>query len=199
MYYGLLIYPSLDEVLVAAIRRRYDPTVDVIAPHVPVVYPVPGEVGRDPLIAHVRHVTHACAPFQIRLGALRRSADHWLFLTPVEGNEDLGRLHLALHTGLLAEFRDTDREYVPHVGLGHFLRPGATYDWRDPRGEDFDAETFGAALSEAEPLLASPPERIDTLHLIALPDAAVEWFSGERSTFPRDARAEEVRAFTLGA
>jgi hypothetical protein len=199
MYYGLLIYPSVDEALVGAIRRKYDPTVDVVAPHVPVVYPVPGGVGRDLLISHVRNVTPACAPFEIRLGGLRRSPDHWLFLTPVDGNEDLGRLHLRLHTGLLAEFRATDRDYAPHLGLGHFLRVGATYDWRSPREEDFDAETYGAALREAEPLLAGAPQRIDTLHLVALPDAAVEWFSGERSTFPRDARAEEVCAFTLGA
>jgi 2'-5' RNA ligase len=199
MYYVLLIYPSVDEALVGAIRRRYDPTVDVIAPHVPVVYPVPGGVGRDPLISHVRDVTRACAPFEIRLGALHRSADHWLFLTPVDGNEDLRRLHLRLYTGLLAEFRATDRDYMPHVGLGLFLRAGAAYDWRSPRGEDFDAEAYGVALYEAEPLLASPPERVDTLHLVALPDEVVEWFSGEQTTFPRDSRAEEVCAFTIGA
>jgi len=198
MYYVLLIYPSVDEALVGAIRRQYDPTVDVIAPHVPVVYPVPGGVGRDPLISHVRNITLGSAPFEIRLGALYRSADHWLFLAPVEGNEELRRLHLRLHTGLLAEFRATDRDYAAHVGLGLFLRTGATYDWRNPRGEDFDAETYGAALHEAEPLLASPPERIDTLHLVALPDEVLEWFSGERSTFPRDSRAEEVCAFTIG-
>ena len=199
MYYVLLIYPSVDEALVGAIRRHYDPTVDVIAPHVPVVYPVPGEVGRDPLISHVRNVTSACAPFEIRLGALHRSADHWLFLTPVDGDEDLRRLHLRLHTGLLAEFRATDRDYAPHVGLGFFLRTGATYDWRNPREKDFDAEAYGAALHEAQPLLAGRPQRIDTLHLVALPDEAVEWFSGEPSTFPLDARAEEVCAFTIGA
>jgi hypothetical protein len=199
MYYVLLIYPSVDEDLVGAIRRKYDPTVDVIAPHVPVVYPVPGGVGRDLLISHVQSVTPACTPFEIRLGALHRSADHWLFLTPVNGNEALRRLHLRLHTGLLAEFRATDRDYAPHVGLGLFLKTGATYDWRSPREEDVDAVTYGAALHEAEPLLAGAPERIDTIHLVALPDEVVEWFSGERSTFSRDSRAEEVCAFTIGA
>ena len=199
MYYGLAIYPnSVDEALIGRMRRQYDPTVDVIAPHVPVVYPVPERVGRDPLISHIRNVTLACAPFEMRLGALRRSADHWLFLTPVEGKEDLGRLYLRLHTGLLAEFRDADRDYVPHVGLGHFMREGATYNWENPREEDFDAERYEAAAREAQPLLDGPAERVDTLHLVTIPDAAVEWFSGEESTFPGDSRAEEVRAFTLG-
>lgn len=200
MYYGLHISPNgVDEALVGRIRRQYDPTVDVIAPHVPVVYPVPDGVGRDLLISHIRNVTLACAPFEIRLGALHRSADHWLFLTPVDGKEDLRRLHLRLHTGLLAEFRDADRDYVPHVGLGHFMREGATYDWENPREEDFDAERYEAAVREAQPLLDGPAERIDTLHLVTIPDPAVEWFSGEGSTFPRDSRAEEVCAFTFGA
>jgi 2'-5' RNA ligase len=200
MYYVLLIYPdSVDQALAGRIRRQYDPTVDVIAPHVPVVYPLPGGVGRDLLISHVRNVALGCTPFEIRLGALHRSADHWLFLTPVDGNEDLRRLHLRLHTGLLAEFRATDRDYVPHVGLGLFLRAGATYDWENPREEDFDAERYEAAVREAQPLLDGPAERIDTLHLVTIPDAVVEWFSGERSTFPRDSRADEVCAFTFGA
>lgn len=199
MYYVLLTYPkNVDEALVGRIRRQYDPTVDVIAPHVPVVYPVPDEVGRDLLIAHVRNVTLGCAPFEIRLGALHQSADHWLFLTPVSGQEDLRRLHLCLHTGILAEFRDEERDYLPHLGLGHFIREDATYDWEHPREEDFDAERYEAAVREAQPLLDSPAERVDTLHLVTIPDAAVEWFSGEGSTFPRDSPAEEVCAFTFG-
>ena len=199
MYYGLHICPnSVDEALVGRIRRQYDPTVDVIAPHVPVVYPVPDGVGRDLLISHIRNVTLACAPFEIRLGALHRSADHWLFLTPVDGKEDLRRLHLRLHTGLLAEFRDADRDYVPHVGLGHFMREGATYDWENPREEDFDAERYEAAVREAQPLLDGPAERIDTLHLVTIPDEVLEWSSGERSTFSRHLRANEVHAFRIG-
>jgi len=180
-------------------RPRAVGVVAALAPHVPVVYPVPDGVGRDLLISHIRNVTLACAPFEIRLGALHRSADHWLFLTSVDGKEDLRRLHLRLHTGLLTEFRDADRDYVPHVGLGHFMREGATYDWENPREEDFDAERYEVAVREAQPLLDGPAERIDTLHLVTIPDAAVEWFSGEGSTFPRDSRAEEVRAFTFGA
>ena len=199
MYFGVLIYPSVDEALVGSLRRRYDPTVDVIAPHVPLVYPVPDSVGRDQLISHVRGVCRGSVPFEIRLGALSRTADHWLMLTPTEGGEALRRLHLRLHTGLLAESRGEDADYVAHVGLGLFLRAGATYDWRDPRVEDLDAETYAVALAEARPLLATPPERIDTLHLVALRDDIIQWSRGERSTFARDARAEEVCAFTMGA
>jgi hypothetical protein len=199
MYYVLLIYPKVDEALVGRIRRKYDPEADFIATHVPVVYPVPDSVGRDPLISHVRNVTGSCAPFEIRLGAFRKSPDHWLFLTLAHGNESMRRLYRLLHTGLLAEFRATDREYVPHLGLGLFLREGSTYDWEHPREEDFDADTYEAALREAQPLLEGPIQRIDTLHLVAIPDEVVEWFSGERPTFSRELRAEEVHEFRIGA
>jgi len=52
---------------------------------------------------------------------------------------------------------------------------------------------------KAEPVRAGPPQRIDTRHLVALPDEVVEWFSGERSAFPRGANAEGVCTVTIGA
>ncbi len=82
MHYVLLIYPRADAALVGRIRRKYDPTVDVVRPHMPVVYPVPESVGRDSLISHIQAVTADCRPFEIRLGGLCKSPDHWLFLTP---------------------------------------------------------------------------------------------------------------------
>ncbi len=84
MSYVLLIYPRTDP-LVGRIRRRYDPTVDVVEPHIPVVYPVPESVGRERLISHVQTVAGDCRPFEIRLGGLLRSRDHWLFLTLTQG------------------------------------------------------------------------------------------------------------------
>ena len=127
-----------------------------------------------------------CRPFEIRFGGLCRSPDHWLFLTLTQGSNSVKRLYRLLHTGLLAEFRLADREFVPHLGLGLFLREGAIYDWENPHAEDFDAERYEAAVRETQPLLESPAERIDTLHLVAIPDEVLEWSSGERPALPRD-------------
>jgi 2'-5' RNA ligase superfamily len=197
MHYGVAIFPTVDP-LVDELRRRYDPTVDVIAPHLTVVYPVPESIGRDRLAAHVERVAAAVEPFTIRFGGLRRSRDHWLFLTLAEGDDDVRRLHDSLHTGILATYRAVDRPFVPQLGLGHFLRPGATYDWDHPRAKDFDARRYEAACREAEPLLASPDDRIDAVHLVGIPDDVLAWFGGERASLPSGARAEHVRAFPLG-
>lgn len=199
MYYALLIYPTVDEVLVGQIRREHDPTVDVVRPHMPVVFPVPESVGRDSLIAHIQSVTADYRPFEIVLGGFFRSPDHWLFLTLAHGNDSVRRLYRLLHTGLLAEFRVADEEFMPHVGLGLFLREGATYDWKNAREEDFDAGRYEAALRDAQRLLTGSVERIGTLHLVAIPDEVVEWSSGERSAFSRDLRAADVQAFRIGA
>jgi hypothetical protein len=198
MFYVLLIYPNLDESLVGRLRRRYDPTTDVIQPHVAVVFPVPESVGRDSLISHIEAVTADWRPFEIRLGGLNKSPDHWLFLTLTQGCESVRRLYRPLHTGVLAEFRIAESSFVPRLALGLFLREGATYDWENPRAETFDAETSQVALSEAQPLLEGSAELVDTLHLVAIPDEVVEWFGGERSTFSPNLRAEEVHAFRIG-
>jgi 2'-5' RNA ligase len=199
MHYVLLIYPTVGEDLVGRIRRTYDPTVDVVRPHVPVVYPVPESLGRERLVAHIQTVVAGSRPFEIRFGGLCKSPDHWLFLTLAQGREHVEDLHRSLHTGLLAEFGAGDREFVPHLGLGLFLREGATYDWENPRADDFDAPRYEAALREAQALCEGPAERIDTLHLVTTPDEVLEWSSGERSAFSSDVRAAEVHAFRMGA
>jgi len=197
MAYVVLIYPHVDEALVGRIRRAYDPTVDVVRPHIPVVYPVPESIGLDRLAAHIAAVLEDWPPFEIRLSGLVRSRDHWLFLTPDHGDGSLSDLYRHLHTGLLADYAAV--RYEPHLGLGHFLVRGAVYDWEHPRSQDFDAARYELARREAEPLLAGPAQTIDTLHLVVVPNEVMEWSSGQRATPPEGVRVSDVRAFRLAA
>jgi hypothetical protein len=195
MSYGLLIYPEVDESLFGSIRRTYDPTVDVIGPHIPVVYPVPESLGRQRLIAHIDGVLETCSPFEVSFGGLTRSPDHWLFLTLGRGREELARLYGELHTGPLEDC--AAERYEPHLGLGLFLVQGATYDWERPRPEDFDAVRFEIAWRRAGELLGGPAQTIDTLHLVAVPEGILEWSSGERATLPDGLRVSDVHEFHL--
>ncbi len=194
--YVLLIYPTVDEALVGRIRRAYDPTVEVVRPHIPVVFPVPESIGLDRLATHIANVLEGYPPMEIRFGGLVRSQDHWLFLTLDRGNESLSGLYRQLHTGLLADYA-ADR-YTPHLGLGHFLIQGAVYDWEHPRVQDFDAARYELARREAGSLLAGPVQTIDALHLVVVPNEVLEWSSGQRSRLPEGVRVDDVCAFPLG-
>lgn len=170
MHYALVFYPEVDRLLVDDIRRRHDPTVDLIEPHVTVLFPVPERVGEENLVAHVDGALQNQAPFDVDLGGFHRSPDHWLFLILQKGNRAAKKLYSALYTGLLAEFRRDDLEFIPHLGLGLFLKKGATYNWNDPRTSDLDLESCQAVQREVEARGAGWNSVVDTLHLVTIPD-----------------------------
>ena len=121
-------------------------------PHITLVFAVPGEIGRETLVEHVRAVASSFPPFEIRLDRLTRSFDQWLFLAVSDGNAEMVDLHDRLYTGLLAPFLRSDIEYIPHVSLGHFGRPDAAYDVMEPEEVPLDRPRFARALREAKRL-----------------------------------------------
>lgn len=201
MYYTLSIQPELEATLegaISAFRREYDPTVGFTRPHITVLFPVPGRVGEVALIAHIEQALSGWSTFEIELGGFHKSRDFWLFLTPTEGREQLRGMYRALYSGILAEFRREDIDYVPHVSLGHFLKPGASYDWNNPQASDFDGFRYEEALQRAQRLPLPARVLADRLHMSAIPDAIIEWATGKRARLPEDPEIDEVRTFDLG-
>src|SRR5262245_53698235 len=103
MYYALVSFPKTDTTLIDRIRRKYDPTVDLIEPHLTVVFPVPESVGKEALIHHCTAVLQGWRPFPVAAGELTKSPDHWLFLTLREGASAVTELYRDLHRGFLAD------------------------------------------------------------------------------------------------
>lgn len=199
MYYALVFYPVIDRGLIDKLRRTYDPTVDVIGPHVTVLFPVPERVGEVQLVDHIRSVLDGREPFEVRLGGFRKSPDHWMLLTLQEGNQTVKELYRSLYTGILGEFRRDDIEFVPHLGLGLFLKEGARYDPWNPQESDLAAAEYESALQEAKSLGVDFSSIVETLHLVTIPDELMGWITGQRPSFPTNARVKEVRQFRLGA
>jgi 2'-5' RNA ligase len=200
LYYALSLDPQLNAELsdsIDAIRNEYDPTVAVVKPHITVIFPVPERVGEARLIRHVENVLRDWSPFEIQLGGLHKSRDHWLFLTLKAGAEQVRNLYRALYTGILAEFRGNDSAFVPHIGLGLFLKKGATYVWNNPQESDFNQERYERALAKARALPVSPTITVTKLHLMKIPDDIIEWTTGKRASIPVDSRIVEVRGFYL--
>ena len=200
MYYCLSFFPPLSVELaesIASIRRVYDPTAWFIKPHITLIFPTHDSVGEQRLINHIEQVLSGWSPFEIRLGGFCKSRDHWLFLSLQEGEAEVKRLYRALHTGIMDDGRDFSR-YVPHLGLGLFLKEGATYDWRHPQESDFDRERYEEALRRAEALHLSGTVLVDRLLLTTISDEVIEWTTGKRAGLPDDAKEITVREFHLG-
>jgi 2'-5' RNA ligase len=201
MYYGLNFYPQLNAELaelINSIRRKHDPTVGFAKPHITVLFPVPDSIGEPQLINHIQSVLNDWSPFEIRLGGFHKSHDHWLFLTLTEGEAQIKQLYRSLYTGILAEYRRDDIEFVPHLGLGLFIMEGSKYDWDNPQEANFDQERYDEALQQAKALPLHSRFVVKKLHLTKVPNEVLEWATGKRADIPEDSQLVEVREFLLG-
>jgi len=169
MYYSLVYYPNFDgktEEDIAAFRRKYDSFVDSWKLHMPFIFPVPcSEIEEAKLTEHVETVLRNWKPFPIQIGGFTKSWDHWLLLLLKEGNEEAIALHDELYTGILSPYLRRDIEYIPHIGIGLFVRKNAGYNALDPKKVDFDAKLYSQALKEAKSLKIGNLNTVDRLIL----------------------------------
>jgi len=88
-----------------------------------------------------------------------------LFLLLKKGNEEAIALHDELHSGMLSPYLRRDIEYIPHIGIGLFVRKDAGYNVLDPKKVDFNAKLYSQALKEAESLKIGSFDTVDRLSL----------------------------------
>ena len=152
MVYALVHYPAIDTRHIDALRRKYDPQVDLISPHITLLFPVPDSIGESSLVSHLEHVLSHSPSFPIHLRGLEQSADHYLFLVLQEGRAEVIHLHDRIYTGVLAPYLRTDLPYVPHVTLGAFD----------------DGELCSQALGDVERDRLNYECVLDRLHLVKI-------------------------------
>jgi hypothetical protein len=137
MYYMLLYYPRFDseaEKNIEAFREKYDPFVGSLKPHIPFIFPVPcNKVEETKLTEHIETVLRNWKPFPIQIRGFTKSWDHWLLLLLKKGNENAIALHDELYTGILSPYLRKDIEYIPHIGMGLFVKKTAEYNVLDPK------------------------------------------------------------------
>jgi hypothetical protein len=168
MYYAIVHFPDIDTTHIQQIRNKYDPTADLVAAHIPILFPVLDEIGEDALVHHFTSVIEHWEQFPIRINGLFKSWDHWLFLTLKDGNAEVIRLHSEIYTGILQPYQRTDIEFVPHIGLGLFIREGDNYDYKNPKELEFDEQKFELALNETNKLNFDYQCIFDKLHMVMI-------------------------------
>jgi 2'-5' RNA ligase len=156
---------------IGGFRRAHDPTVDLIGPHLTLVFPVPATIDGGAFRTHLRDVVSRTPPFDIRLNGLERWWDGWLFLLVADGRDEVVALHHALHTGILRPYLRTEHPYVPHVGLGLFVQERDSHDLLEIRPRVLDRPRLEEAMREAEALRLDERCRLDRVHILGLDDA----------------------------
>lgn len=198
MYWSLVYYLDTGADALDRIRRKYDPTFDLIRPHVPVVFPVPESVGKERLLAHLDAVAGRSRLFPARFRGFAKTPDHWLYLKVEEGSADFVQLFESSYTGPLAEFRRHDVEFVPHVGLGLFVKKDTRYDMSaTPTASAFDESSYQRALKEARAEEIDLRATVSSLDLVELEDRVLEWARGQRPELPSDGKARTAFQWDL--
>ena len=166
MLIAVVFYPRLDDPRLRDFRRSYDPTADLIEPHLTLVFPVPG--SPEALSEHVRKVVTHVEPFDLHIAGLKKTWDHWMYLAIREGSEVVVALHEELYGTSLAEHRRLDLTFEPHIGIGFFGL--GDYDPLDPTEIRLDEATYSTARVRAEELAIDEWRRVGELTIVRLAD-----------------------------
>lgn len=127
MNYAVVNFPTVFLSNINVIRERYDPTWNIIQPHITLVSPF-SNLSEYQVIEHLDLVTRTEKAFQIHLNGLTNSFDDYLFLLVKEGKQEVVKLHDKLYSGILALYLRNDLSFVPHLTLGHFRSKDNTFD-----------------------------------------------------------------------
>jgi 2'-5' RNA ligase len=168
MYYGLAYFPKVEIEGINLIRKKYDPTYGIIDPHLTIMYPVPSSLSEKRIIKHIDTVLKKWRPFKIHFGGFKKSWDFWLFLTLNKGESEVKRLSMEIYSEFLSEYRREDIEFVPHIGMGLFIKNQKHYDFKNPRKLFFDEKKYQKALSEVKTLGLNFSCVIDNLELVEI-------------------------------
>lgn len=128
MSIALVAYPNMASEhyqWIDSIRSRYPELQhEALDPHFTFVFPAPNRLNYEAFSRHVEQVTqqvHAI-PFALRCAIPMPdmlSKNTHLFLIPDEGMSTMVKLHSALYTNLLADYRRLDIPFVPHITIGY--------------------------------------------------------------------------------
>ena len=117
---SIVIFPQLGDgiSLIQAIRDRYDPLAQKIAPHITLVFPFESEISSGELARHLQVALCGIEPFEITLKDISLEAENYLFLNVIQGQKEIIQIHDLLYSGLLNKFLSQKHTYKPHLTVG---------------------------------------------------------------------------------
>ena len=151
MYLAFVYYPKIQHKKFQAFRNKYEPYANLLPEHLPLIFPVPESIGMGALENHILSVLENQKSIQVHFFGLKKTRDHWLFLTIKEGNDQILKLHDHFYQGMLAPWLRKELPYIPHLGLGLFSKE--RYDFNHSTTNlTLDKEKYDLARKEFEAL-----------------------------------------------
>jgi len=96
-----MIFPDFENVeLIDCIRKDYDPLVDLVRPHITLVFPFEDNISNDELKSILEDRLKGVKPFDIELKGFSKSKDRYgnfLFMNVMSGMESIVRIHDVLY------------------------------------------------------------------------------------------------------
>src|SRR3989344_6774673 len=136
MYCALLFYPRFSKKVereIRSFRIKYDPFVNSWKPHITLVFPVSNkDISEEEFIKNIKNTLSKWKSFDIHVNGFEKSWDNWLFILLKEGNDKVIELHDQLYTGVLSSQLRKDIEYIPHLGIGLFVKKNSGYTLKNP-------------------------------------------------------------------
>lgn len=117
---AIVLFPKFsNSETIQAVRERFDPLANYIAPHITLVFPFESAFSTEKLKAHLRHTLAGMKQFTVNLnGVTGDFRDGYLFLNVKQGNDSIIDLHDRLYSGELEPFLLRKVTYCPHITVG---------------------------------------------------------------------------------
>lgn len=117
----IMIFPEFENInIINDIRRKYDPLLDLVSPHITLVFPFDSDLTNEELNLYIKECLSYIHPFKIELEGFSKQKDrygNYLFLNVVQGMNIIKEIHDTLYKDKLKEF-NLGYDYIPHMTVG---------------------------------------------------------------------------------
>jgi 2'-5' RNA ligase len=124
---AIVLFPIFHNIeAIQAVRERFDPFANYIAPHITLVFPFESALSTEELRTHLHTALAGVKKFNVRLSGVTGDVrDGYLFLNVKQGNDEIIDLHDRLYSGALGSFLYRKVTYCPHVTVGRIEQQDA--------------------------------------------------------------------------
>lgn len=117
----IMIFPEFENIhVINDIREKYDPLVDLVLPHITLVFPFGSELTNEEISLYLKDSLRDIHPFRIELEGFSKQeekTEKYLFLNVVQGVDVIKNIHDILYKDKLKQF-NIRHNYVPHMTIG---------------------------------------------------------------------------------